>query len=289
MNSIYRSTMGRAHIRRWCSDQLDAWPVPHERSTWEVNGEQTHVVTAGAGSEVVVVPGTNFNAATSLPLATALVAAGHRVALLDVPGQPGLSSGRRMRSSDRRLWYGTWLSEAIEQISTGPVTVVGHSLGAAIALSCESPRIERLILASPGGLTRLRMTPSMLITSAAWFLRPTATRSARLLRAMLAPGHLPRKELVEWMTLVALHARSTAAPGTVRPPVRSTPRLVVTGAHDVFLPPRRLGPAVRTTLGVSLDVVDDAGHLMVEEQPEYLAVMVDGAAWPDRGGPEGRR
>ncbi|MGW6982329.1 hypothetical protein ACWGE1_23305 [Streptomyces sp. NPDC054932] len=41
------------------------------------------------------VPGTNVNAAVSLQPATALVAAGHRVLLVDVPGQPGLSSGGR--------------------------------------------------------------------------------------------------------------------------------------------------------------------------------------------------
>jgi len=175
------------------------------------------------------------------------------------------------------------------RVSTGPVTVVGHSLGAAIALCSESQRIERLILASPGGLTRLPVTPSVLIKSAAWFLRPTAMHSARLLSAMLAPGHLARKELVQWMTLVAQHARSTGAPGTVGPPVRSAPRLVVTGRHDVFLPPGRLATAVSVTLGVDLDVVDGAGHLVVEEQPDYLAALVDGATWSDVGGPEAGR
>lgn len=49
----------------------------------------------------------------------------------------------------------------------------------------------------------------MLVASAAWFLRPAPTHSARLLRAMLAPGHPPREELVNWMTLVARHVRSS--------------------------------------------------------------------------------
>ncbi len=70
-----------AYVRRWCFDHLDAWPIPHERSTVEAKGEQPHAVTAGYGSEVAFIPGTNFNAATSMPLATAPVAAGHRVTL----------------------------------------------------------------------------------------------------------------------------------------------------------------------------------------------------------------
>ncbi|MFD9409850.1 alpha/beta fold hydrolase [Streptomyces sp. NPDC059989] len=240
------------------------------------NGARTHLVSAGSGpTTVVFVPGTNFNAAASLPLATALVAAGHRLVLPDVPGQPGLSSGARGRSGRHLSWYGTWLGEVLDgATASGPVVVVGHSFGAAIALSSPSPRIDRLVLVSPGGLGRLRLTPGLLAVSAAWFARPTPARSARLLRAMLAPGHQPREELVEWMTLVARHSRSSGAPGAADLPARAVPRWVTTGAHDVFLPPRRLAPAVRTLLDADLHVVPDAGHLVVEEHPGRLAALV---------------
>ncbi|GLX38225.1 hypothetical protein Sros01_42980 [Streptomyces roseochromogenus] len=171
--------------------------------------------------------GTNFNAAASLPSATALVAVGYRALLLDVPGQPGPSSGGRGLSGGRVPWYGAWLSEVIERIPSEPVMVMGHSFGAAIALSSGSPRIERPVLVSPGGLTRLRLTLTVLAASAAWFLWPAPTHSARLLRAMLAPGHSPREELVDWMTPVTRHSRSRPAPtGERRPhgPVRTTAR-----------------------------------------------------------------
>ncbi|MEU0990749.1 alpha/beta hydrolase [Streptomyces sp. NPDC005953] len=271
MRSIYRSIAGREAISRWCTDRLDGWAVAHERVTLTVSGVRTHVVTAGTGSPVVFVPGTNFNAAASLPLATALIAAGHRVILPDVPGQPGLSSGERGLAAGRLSWYGTWLNEVIEQTTAVPVTVMGHSFGAAVALACDSPRIQRLVLASPAGLTRLSVPPHLLAASAAWFLRPTPTSSARLLRAMSAPGRPPREELVEWMTLVALHSRSSGAPAKAEPQIRRCPRLAVTGAHDVFLPPQRLRRAVRDTLGTELQVITRAGHLLVEEHPELLA------------------
>ncbi|MFG2231540.1 alpha/beta fold hydrolase [Streptomyces sp. NPDC048723] len=276
MNSIYSSTAGREHIRHWCTDRLDKWPVPNERTMVTANGAQTHLVTAGTGpTTVVFVPGTNFNAAASLPLATALVAAGHRLVLPDVPGQPGLSSEERGISGGRLSWSGTWLSEVLDAAAvTGPVVVVGHSFGAAIALSCPSPRIDRLVLVSPDGLGRLRLTPRLLGVSAAWFVRPTPARSTRLLQAMLAPGHQPREELVEWMTLVARHSRSSGAPGVADLPARAVPQLVTTGAHDTFLPPRRLAPAVRTMLGTDLHVIPDAGHLVIEEHPGQLADLV---------------
>ncbi|MFH9730511.1 alpha/beta fold hydrolase [Streptomyces sp. NPDC017260] len=285
MDSIYRSTTGEDLTRRWCLDRLDAWPVPHERRTVTAKGAQTHVVLAGSGATTVVfVPGTNFNAAVSLPLATALITAGYRVLLVDVPGQPGLSSGERGLSGGRLSWYGEWLSEVLEQVSSEPVAVMGHSFGAAIALSSDSPRIHRLVLVSPGGLTRLSLTPAVLAASVAWFLRPAPTHSARLLRTMLAPGHPPREELVTWMTLVARHARSSGAPGAATLPARSVPRLVVTGEHDVFLPPRRLAHAVRGTLGAELGVVSGAGHLLVEEQPEYLSTLLESPGRPASDG-----
>lgn len=275
MYSIYRSTAGREQVRRWCTDRLDAWQVPHERTTLTAHGARTHVVTAGSGPVTVVfVAGTNFNASASLPLASALVEAGHRVVLPDVPGQPGLSDEARGRSGGRLSWYGAWLSEVLDAVVTGPAVVIGHSFGAAIALSSPSPLIDRLVLVSPGGLGRLRLAPGLLGASAAWFIRPTPARSARLLRAMLAPGHRPRPDLVEWMTLVARHSRSSGAPGTAELPLRKVPRLVATGAHDTFLPPRRLYPVVHSTLDTELHVIPDAGHLVVEEHPDRVAALV---------------
>ncbi|WP_199810229.1 MULTISPECIES: alpha/beta fold hydrolase [unclassified Streptomyces] len=87
--------------------------------------------------------------------------------------------------------------------------------------------------------------------------------------------------------LVARHSRSSGAPGAATPSARSLPRLVVTGEHDVFLPPRRLGPAVRGTLGAELGVVSDAGHLVVEERPAYLATLLGGPGRPASGGAAG--
>ncbi|WP_208622210.1 MULTISPECIES: alpha/beta fold hydrolase [Streptomyces] len=190
MESIYRSTTGKELIRRWCFDQLEAWVVPHERRTVTAHGAQTHMVLAGSSATTVVfVPGTNFNAATSLPLATALVAAGYRVLLVDVPGQPGLSSGERALSCGRLPWYGAWLSDVLEKISSEPVVVMGHSFGAAIALSTDSSRISRLVLVSPGGLTKLRLTPAVLAASAAWFMRPAdAQRPALACHARPRPS-----------------------------------------------------------------------------------------------------
>ncbi|MFI5527719.1 alpha/beta fold hydrolase [Kitasatospora sp. NPDC051853] len=288
MKSIYRSPEGRQAVRRWCAERLDAWPVPHEHLRLTAAGADTRVLTAGSGKVVVFVPGTNLNAAASLPFLSALVAAGCRVLVPDVPGQPGLSDGRRGLSGGRLDWYGGWLDEVLEQVAAGlparSVVLTGHSFGAAVALSARSPLVRRSVLLSPGGLCGLRLTPGLLAASAAWYLRPGPARSERLVRAMHGPGHLPAPELVEWMTLVARHSRSSGAPGLAVPPPAGDrpPLLVVSGGHDVFLPPRRLAPAVRRALGTELRVVEAAGHLLVDEHPELLAGLVTAGDAPAR-------
>jgi pimeloyl-ACP methyl ester carboxylesterase len=154
---------------------------------------------------------------------------------------------------------------------------MGHSLGGAIALSADSSHIAGLVLVAPGGLTSLRLTPSVLVAATGWTALPRPATSARLLRVMHAPGHVPRTDLVEWMTLIARSSSSTGAPGQAKLPARPIKRLAVTGDHDVFLPPKRLAPVVRKLLGVELGVLADAGHLVVDEDKnfEHLASLID--------------
>ncbi|MFD6640175.1 alpha/beta fold hydrolase [Micromonospora chalcea] len=86
VTSIYRTAAGRDRIRRWCEEQLTAWPIPHDRRVIRAQAEDTHVVSAGAGPiTVVFVAGDRFSAAAYLPLLTAL-AQRYRVVAADIPG-----------------------------------------------------------------------------------------------------------------------------------------------------------------------------------------------------------
>lgn len=277
--SIYRSERGREAVRDWCTGQLAAWDLPHATREVDVRGAATHVTVAGAGAATVVfVPGTNFNTATSLPLLDEL-ARDFAVVALDVPGQPGLSSGTRDPAGGIR-WYGEWLDAAVEQVvptlpgpSGRPVVLLGHSFGGAVVLASRRQGVFRLV-ASTGGLCRLRLTPAVLLAFVRWTVRPSRASSRGILTPMLAKGGVPRPELVEWMTLVGRHTRTSTSPDHVEQPSWRGAVLAVSGAQDVFLPPARLGPAVRRALGVELSIVDQAGHLIVEEAAGRLRELV---------------
>ena len=204
--------------------------------------------------------------------------------VVDLPGQPGLSDPRRPRR-DRLAWYGRVLDEVLAAIDADGVVLLGNSLGAAVALAANSPRITARALVSPAGVIRLRMDPELALASALWLLRPTAEHTRRMLRLFVAPGEDPPEAEVEWMTLVARCCRTTLAP----PPLPAElltrraerPCVIGVGEHDRFLPPSRLVPAVRRIMDVDVRVFSGMGHLTAPADLDQVVSLV--AAVIDHG------
>lgn len=272
---IYRSSEGRVAVRTWCEARLTAFTRPYDRLSVETSLGSTEAIAMGDGdTTVVLLPGTNFAAATWLNV-TSDLAAQFRVFAVDIPGQPGLSSPTR--PSDRHAYAG-WVEEVLEQLGIRAPILVGHSLGAHIALSAAaSPSIAGLVLISPAGIIRLRATPSVLFRSTAWLARRDEASSRALVRLMTT-RETPPDDLVEWMTLVGKHVRTSLAP----PPLPAStlarvdvPCLIRSGDHDVFLPEKRLAAGVATRLPKArFEPVDGAGHLLPHERPDVLVAGV---------------
>lgn len=277
MSSTYKNRAGRDAIRHWCNTRLSA--APDVIARWDIATPlgRTQIVEACPSDHtdsmptVVIIPGTNMNSATYLHLISRFTAAGHRVLSVDVPGQPGLSTGQRPRRRGRLEHYGHWLDDVLIHTVSGPVIVVGHSLGAAITLASTSPTIAGRLLISPAGLTRLAVPPRVLATTLAWLAVPTPARSHRLLRHLTVPTKPVESSLISWMTLVADHCRTSLAPPPLATISNSVPTITALGDHDVFLPARHLIPAVRTRLGTELHVLTDCGHLATHDQPQRVA------------------
>lgn len=284
MDSIYRSDEGERDIRGWCTARLASWPRAHESRLVDTELGATHIVTAGDGPPVVLVPGTNFAAAVWLDLVDEL-AGTHLVHAVDLPGQPGLSDPARRKHAGTA--FAGWLSAVTRAVGAGRATVVGHSLGALVAMHAVAAGSEagRLVLLDPAGLRRLSITPKVLVATFPWLLRSDDRSAARLLRMMMAPGNEPEPELVAWMALVGRHVRSSLAPPPLDDATSSrlaaVPIDVLCGAHDVFLPPGKLRPAVERRLGgASFEVVPGAGHLLPHERPDAVAELLRQPAPP---------
>jgi pimeloyl-ACP methyl ester carboxylesterase len=282
MTSAYRSPAGAAQVRDWCRAALARWAVPHQTHSVNTSLGETHVVSLGAGTDVCVyLPGTNFNASSSTVVLGAL-AARFRVYAADLPGQPGLSAPNR--PGDELSGYAGWVTELIEWVRRrdggAQILLVGHSRGAAVALSADPDAVNGLCLFSPAGLIHVRPTIAMLRSTVPWLVRRNNAGARRLLDYMSGPGRAPAADLVDWMTMVARTCRSTGAPAPL--PDADVARWkghnvrVAVGDHDVFFPFDKLSEACRAMLNQDPLVVPSAGHLLVDEEPALAAEMVAG-------------
>jgi pimeloyl-ACP methyl ester carboxylesterase len=241
------------------------------------------LASAGTGRpRVVLVPGTGFNAAAALPWLRAL-SAHWATTVVDLPGQPGLSDPNRPRR-DRLAWYGRALNEILAAMDAQDVVLVGNSLGAAVALAADTPRITARALISPAGFVRLSVDPRLALASAAWLLRPTAEHTRRMLRLFVAPGADPPETEVEWMTLMAACCRTTLAPRPLPADILArraeSPCVVGVGEYDRFLPVDRLDPAVRRTMNLDIRVFPGVGHLTTTTDLEEVVSLVSEVADP---------
>jgi pimeloyl-ACP methyl ester carboxylesterase len=283
VTSIYRNDAGRDRIRRWCTDQLDDWSVPHRRLTVATSLGDTSVISAGpVARSVVLLPGTNFCAAGCLALAAAL-AERWSVLVVDLPGQPGLSAAERPEGGLPA--YGPWLGEVLDEAAETPAIVVGHSLGGGVALASDSPRIAGRVLLAPAGLVRLRITARVFTATLPWLIHPRYHNSGRLLTMLHGPGHRPSATAASWLTQVGRHTRTSFAPAPLPPEVlhrvRGTPTIVASGEHDVFLAPQRLQPVARRELEVDVRTLAGLGHLVPEEDPAAVVTLVEELATTD--------
>jgi pimeloyl-ACP methyl ester carboxylesterase len=277
VSTVYKSPRGQLAVRQWCSDALARADFPLTKAVADTSAGRVTLVSAGHGEpQVVVVPGTGFNAAMALPWLRAL-SARWATTVVDLPGQPGLSDPHRPRRG-RLAWYGRILDEVLTVADLDRVVLVGNSLGAAVALAAGSPRITGRALVSPAGFIRLVVNPALALASARWLLRPTANHTRRMLRLFVAPGEDPPESEVEWMTLMAGCCRTTLAP----PPLPAEllarraekPCAVGVGKHDRFLPPRRLAPAVRRTMDLDLRIFPGMGHLTTPGHLDEVVSLV---------------
>ncbi len=285
MAALYRSPAAAAEVRRWCADGLRVWSTPHEDLVLPTSLGPTHLVALGGGPRTCLyLAGTNFNAATSTTILDALAATGRTVVCADLPGQPGLSAAGRPVDEERA--YAAWLHEVIGHVGRrsggGAPVVVGHSRGAAVALTADPSVVAGLVLVDPAGLARVRIGLRMLAATVAWLARPDAARARAVVAGMRGSRTVTSESdpIVEWMALVARCTRTTGAPGPLPADVvgrwRGRPVRVAVGAEDVFFPPPALARASRAWLGVDPTVLPGVGHLSVDEDPEGVAALVDG-------------
>lgn len=280
---VYRSENAERSVHAWCHEALSQWPElgPLPPIETRLGSTQAFSAAGGPGTPVLVLSGTNFNAATTVPAARVL-AEDRPVHLVDLPGQPGLSCGRRA-VGDRADSYAAWLAELLPQITDRPVIVLGHSRGAAITLAAgPSPLVAGMVLVNPAGLTAAGLTSGSMRATLSWMFRPNERTSGRLVKFLSGPDSVAERaehiSETEWLTLVARHCRTGSTPSPLNAEsfhAWSDHRIMVaTGSHDPFFSPARLHGPARRFLDTDVRVIEGAGHLSLYERPDRVAQLL---------------
>lgn len=203
---------------------------------------------------------------------------GFSVMAADLPGH-GASESTPLASIER---YAEWAAGLIEAAGRRRAHLVGHSMGALIALELAAryPSVARTLTMS-GGAAAIPVHPALLAA---------ADSGDRIAYDLLAswghgrPSHLgghPTPGV--WMMGATIRLWERARPGTLATDLRACneyaggpaaaarvrcPSLLISGSLDVMTPRRAADPLRRRMKDLREVTIDGAGHLMLAERPD---------------------
>ena len=219
---------------------------------------------------------------------------GHRVTALDLPGHGDHPTPlhRDLRVAD----HVDFVAEQCRDVGGDrPLVLVGHSMGAAVAMhAAERVGAAGLVLVNPGPPRGVRIInrwslPLMLtaIGPAAFRRSPAPLSEKQAHRMMLHASPPPTAERIGAKL-------GSESPNTVRDvvwvlsPFRSapdprplpTPTVVVAGTEDHIAPSAQILPAMSDWAGGAVDTVElnGVGHLAPVEVPSRMVGIIDGIA-----------
>jgi pimeloyl-ACP methyl ester carboxylesterase len=226
-----------------------------------------------------------------LKLAPILSEGGHRVIAIDLLGHGGSempSNGYSMQDQAQLV------AQALDRLQVkGPVTVVGHSLGGAVAtaLAEQSPKlVGRLVIIdsepdnSYGHLDFVARLPYVpVIGEATWRLK-TSSLVREGLKEAFAPGYDVPDQFVDdvkRMTYTAYDASHSdfdsyvgESPLDKRISSLGVPLLAIFGAEDQIIDPRKALSAYAGVSGAQTALVQGAGHSPNVERPAETAALI---------------
>ncbi|HML21552.1 MAG TPA: alpha/beta hydrolase [Aggregatilinea sp.] len=151
---VFKSAHAESEVLNRYKEHLRLWPVPNEQSYIPTRQGNTFVVASGPKSAppIVLLHGTMSNAASWMREVVTWVKE-FRVYAVDVIGDAGLSAPSRPSFASNA--HALWLSDVLDGLDVPRASVIGTSMGGAIALDFAirlPERVDSLVLICPGGV-----------------------------------------------------------------------------------------------------------------------------------------
>ena len=258
----------------------------------QLDGHAFHYCVEGFGPDVLMIHGwASSHRMWERPLKR-LALSGFRAWAIDLPGS-GASDSHRAATDWYTIVNLTRVVEAfVERVGVQSVTLVGHSMGGAIALELAHQRRDftrALVLVAPAVSGKLGLALHILLDSS--FGRRLLDLSQRhnalaLLgeRTMFGAPWLARKPALRRDVQDLARTAPEAAIGglnavldfdfTDRLSRLAVPTLVVVGSRDITLPPSEGELAASEIPGARLVKMCGVGHQPVDERPEEFECLL---------------
>lgn len=204
----------------------------------------------------------------------------YNMAMLDLPGH-----GRSEGSGESHVKdYCVWINKLLDVLGLSEPILVGHSLGAAIALQFAIDHPEKIAgIVCLGGGMKMPVNPFMLEFLKANPPEMPAEITELICKFSLAKENRPRLSAVLQKNIArskvnVLYGDLSACNEldlTEEVEKISVPALIVSGAEDKMIPPdlsRELAAKIKKS---SLEIIAAAGHMVMLEQPAELGRALD--------------
>ncbi len=202
---------------------------------------------------------------------------GYRVFALDLPGH-GKSAGRGQQSINH---YAQSILDWLQAVGLHSSVFIGHSMGSAIVIELALNHSEHVLgLGLIGAGARLSVNPTLLENSAS----PTTFHNvvATVIEWSFSPQ--APAQLTELAARRMADTRPTVLHGdflacdefdeTERITTINKPALIISGADDKMTPVRNAQFLADSIPDSKLEIIPDAGHMVMLEKPEAVATVL---------------
>lgn len=192
--SSYKSPADKHYVEDWNQRVLALNGSTYERLSIPTAFGETAVFAANHDrkelSPLVILPGARtFGMYWELNDCLRPIKTDHRIYLVDVIGQPGLSSGN---SPDVRTdEFGHWIVEVLDGLALEKIKLAGASFGGLLAMKLANiapQRITKMILLNPIGFSYISMAPTSLFFNLLPIVWSTPANVARFVEHIVLAG-----------------------------------------------------------------------------------------------------
>jgi len=276
---IFSTAEGREQYLKAYEAMFSLWKVPHDSMDVKTSYGSTHINVTGPadGNPLVVLHAAGLSS-TVWFANIAELSAHHRVFAVDVIGDAGKSVANRLL--DKRTDYAKWLKEVFDGLKIERCQLVGHSYGGWLTLNMAlayPERLHKIVLLAPAASFRsFGFITKLMFFLGEFKIHPPAKS---VLKAAAAKGTVLEETFIHLMEEVTRYCRSAIMYPTVFTDQElkqiDLPTLLLIGAGEkIYNAQKSIQRAQQWMPGLTAEIIPDAGHLLIMDQPEIINARI---------------